>query len=577
MTVLPRRTFLASTAAALAWAALPRTLRAAAESSAAPRVPIGMNLTGITDWEPGFPFRNLMAGARVWITRDVGGDGPWDTEQLASLPLDENGYPREIPFRGPGRDAPQEVVTILPNQRRGRYVLLHEGDGDFDGAQALRIHRETRRPGRVELSIGEGGYAVLILTRSNPADHLRAIRIVELADEGADLDAKPFRSDFMEFLRPWHCIRFMDWQATNNSHNHAWSARSTRSFYSQAGGGRATLDPAGPDPVRARWAAGVALEHCIAAANLARKDAWLCVPHLADDDYIERMALLVRETLDPRLKVYVEFSNEIWNWQFSQAQWMIRSRLAGDLHARQGLDDEPAWKLAPSSWGGEWAGAHAAFALNGEGHRHPERIAALFRRCFEIWERVFSGPHRARLVRVCSTQFGWFDVAQRTLTRVMETGGCDAYSPAHYFGPDDAVYSRWEAAGSSLTADQVMDDMLAVIAAEEAELARHSALARRHKVALVAYEAGQHIQSRHQADTAYSPALAAVQRHPRMHEAYLKHLAHWQRHGGGLWCAFASVSRQGTRYGSWGHLERYDQPPAEMPKFAALLDANLPR
>src|SRR3712207_5609122 len=37
------------------------------------RLPIGMNLAMIADWEVGFPFLNLMWGARPWLTRDRDG------------------------------------------------------------------------------------------------------------------------------------------------------------------------------------------------------------------------------------------------------------------------------------------------------------------------------------------------------------------------------------------------------------------------------------------------------------------------------------------------------------------------
>lgn len=36
------------------------------------------------------------------------------------------------------------------------------------------------------------------------------------------------------------------------------------------------------------------------------------------------LALLLRDTLDPGLKVYLEYSNEIWNWQFEQTHYTSR-------------------------------------------------------------------------------------------------------------------------------------------------------------------------------------------------------------------------------------------------------------
>ena len=562
--------------------ALPGWLRAqgagvvgAAGAGAAAGLPIGMNLAGIADWEPGFPFRNLMLGSRWWQTGDEGGGGPFNTQQIDEIALDENGYPLELPVKTAGCEKPQVVFTILPSNGlpAGRHVVLFEGEGEIEAAGNTRV--VERAPGRLVVEMkheGRDRLEILRLVRSRKGDHLRNIRVLREADEKADLAKAPFREEFLAFVAPWHCLRFMDWLGTNNSINTSWAARKPAGYYTMTGPSGDALGLVGKTvtPGARRRASGVAIELCVAAANAARADAWVNVPHLADDEYIERMAVLVRDTLDPRLKVYVEYSNEIWNWQFNQAQWMLRSELAAGL-VRERTPEEKVWKTEPIEWVGE---GHARAAKKGEGDRHPERTAALFRRCFAIWERVFAGEHRARLVRVCGVQAGWFDTARRTLRWVMANGGCDVLSPAHYFGPNKAVYAGWEALGAALTPEKVLEDMEAVIADQDAKTAQFAALAKEFGVGLAAYEAGQHIQSRNQAVTPYLPALGVAQKHPRMREAYLRHLDQWRRSGGGLWCAFSSVGEQGTRWGSWGHLERYGQNPAEMPKFEALLAAN---
>jgi hypothetical protein len=455
-------------------------------------------------------------------------------------------------------------------------VVHYDGDGVIETAGNTKILHEE--PGRLLVEMkheGRDRFEIVRIVRSKKGDHVRNIRVLHEDDEKADLAKAPFRSEFLAFVAPWHCLRFMDWLGTNNSINTSWAARKPVGFYTMTGPSGDVLGLTGRSltPGARRRASGVAIELCIAAANAAQTDAWVNVPHLADDDYIERMAILVRDTLDPRLKVYVEYSNEVWNWQFGQAQWMLRSELAAGL-VRARAPGEKVWKSEPSEWVGE---GHLRAAKKGEGDRHPERIGALFRRCFAIWERVFAGEHRGRLVRVCAVQKGWFDTARRTLRWVMANGGCDVLSPAHYFGPNRAVYAKWEAAGAALSPEDVLDDMLAVIADQEVKLAEFAALAKEFGVTLAAYEAGQHIQSRNQEITPYLPALGEAQKHPAMREAYMRHLAQWARHSGGLWCAFASIGEQGTRWGSWGHLERYGQNPAEMPKFEALLAANAAR
>ena len=88
---------------------------------AATRLPIGMNLSGIADYEPGFPFRNLMWGARKWSTRDVAEGGPWDTGKADAMPVDADGYPLAAPFTPKG-GTPQIPFTIIPSVRpAGRF------------------------------------------------------------------------------------------------------------------------------------------------------------------------------------------------------------------------------------------------------------------------------------------------------------------------------------------------------------------------------------------------------------------------------------------------------------------------
>lgn len=94
---------------------------------------------------------------------------------------------------------------------------------------------------------------------------------------------------------------------------------------------------------------------------------------------------------------------------------------------------------------------------------------------------------------------------------------------------------------------------------------------------MVVYEGGQHVQPEGQQQLPYMPALKAAQSHPGMYDLYIKNLVLHQELGCKLFCAFSSVGIQGTRWGSWGHVERYGQMLRETPKLKALLDVNKPK
>lgn len=569
---LSRRTLLLATVAgtgALAYVGAPKFLGSAQGASAVfvrdeafPNLPIGMNLAGIADWGPGFPFKNLFFGARPWLTRNLGGGGPHDTAKQDAFLYDDNGYPLQVPVAVPGTEAPQTIFTYVPNTcKPGRYVLLYDGEGEFDGVAETRVI--SRKPGRVIVQMAHGkGYEGIAITRSKLGDHVRNIRLVAIEHEVSNLDEDPFLPEFLDFCRPFHGLRFMDWASTNNSIEEHWKDRKRASFYTmvgQSGNPDATGERA-LTPFQRKFSGGVAIELMVQLCNMLMIAPWFCIPHRATDDYIAQFARLVREKLDPRLKVYVEYSNEIWNWGSQQSAWMLRSPLAGALVEAKGGSP---WKDAAKT----------------EGKDHPERIGALFRRAFNIWEREWAGDERKRLVRVCAVQADWYDASRRTIQWCLDNGGVDAVSPASYVGPNKAIYTEWEGSGSALTADKVIDDMERVLSSmrEGGGLAQTVAFGRQHGLAYVAYEAGQHIQPKDQAELPYNAALAAAQAHPRMYDLYVELLRLNRDMGCSLFAHYSSVGKQGTRWGSWGAKASYETPNAESPKMRALLDCNLPR
>jgi len=69
----------------------------------------------------------------------------------------------------------------------------------------------------------------------------------------------------------------------------------------------------------------MAYEWQIDLCNRTKSSIWLTVPAHTDqspDGYWQKLAKLLHETLDPSLKIYVEYSNEIWNYGFEQANYM---------------------------------------------------------------------------------------------------------------------------------------------------------------------------------------------------------------------------------------------------------------
>lgn len=290
---------------------------------------IGMNNWFYAYWSPDFPFANDFHKS-TFGTSDVSNLGSYDSGLKQYVPMDSSGYPLQIPFDplqdNPDR-GPQNFYKIIlgqgTNQRHlpngpspaSEYVVLYDGDGTlyFDEAVSAKgaptIYTDAQGKvtgGRYALqwnNASGSGWGKLFITRSVLGNHIRNIRILMPGTEST------YKTDFADpvyksAMSPFYLNRFMDWGHTNFSTMVKWSDR--KKMHQED------------------WSQGTGMpyEAMIKFSNSIKKHAWVCVPHLANDDFIENMAKLWHDSLDSDLKVFVEFSNEIWNDGFGQAQYL---------------------------------------------------------------------------------------------------------------------------------------------------------------------------------------------------------------------------------------------------------------
>jgi hypothetical protein len=283
----------------------------------------------------------------------------------------------------------------------------------------------------------------------------------------------------------------------------------------------------------------VALDYMIALCNETGAAPWFCMPHLADDDYVRRFAAAVKAQLDPRLQIYVEYSNEVWNGQFAQSRWAAEQGRAAGLS-----DDANQARL----------------------RFYARRSVDVFR----LWEKEFGGTDR--LVRVLAAQAASPWTSEQILAFADAGARADALAIAPYFGHD---LGSPKTAGATVAGglDGVFRRCREDIAANLATLQQHAKLARAHGLALIAYEGGQHLVGFHSAenDAALTELLQAANRDPRMRELYLADQENWRAAGGRLFAFFTSVGLP-SKWGSWGLLEWSDQDPATAPKYQAVLE-----
>jgi hypothetical protein len=522
-----------------------------------PRFPIGMNIPGNNYYSSCRIFTDVMKTANTWITYNAQGQSDWNTGKIDQMPLDSNGYPLELPYAVDG--TPQAVRFLINNFYKGEFVFLHDGDGDF----TFHSMQSENRNGRTYITLnGEGGHVWIQITRSANGNHVRNIRILPVAYEN-EQSYPLFDSLFVKGLKPFHCIRFMDWMHTNGSQQKTWADRSTPTYYSQGLGN------------------GMAIEYAIDLANLLQADAWFCVPHAADDEYIAKFAQMVCTRLQSHLNVYVEYSNEVWNWQFAQAQWACRNGILGDaaLYPADTLRDQL-----------RQVGQQYCNNSSDDCVCHPEKDAHLMARVFKIWRSVFEAAGQAqRLTRTAAIQVGWCANTGRVLAHLATQGGCDAVSPTGYFNYTQADHDTWNANPGAVTAQQVVAAVAQRMDNPDFwNCVRTTAdQAKEYGLKVVLYEAGQHMQPWKQGEWDYNQAVWDAQIHPDMYDMYLKYFritdSIYTNYAPGsiaVCAAFSYVGERESRWGSWGHLEYLEQLndmaniKTAAPKYAALLDMN---
>lgn len=477
---------------------------------------VGINLHGPCDWNTELPFVDVFRMSRAWISQREGqgwGKGP-------ALQLDEHGWVQRLE---PNCRADTPVCMIEGNHYpSGIYTVYYQGQGKIDFWNAGKL--VSQRPGELKVQVDASRGAVwLRLSATDPNDPVRDIHMIMPGFEET-WQEEPFHPVFLQRWQGFDTIRFMDWMRTNQTTIAQWSDRPTV--------GDMTFSDK-----------GVALEWMIDLANRLHANPWFCLPHLADDDYVRHFAQQVKEQLAPDLKVYLEYSNEVWNGQFPQ------SRYAGQIGQKLGLGDKP--------WEAGW--------------RYTARRSV---QIFRIWSEVFGGHDR--LVRVLPTQAANPYVSRQILGFEDAAKEADALAIAPYLSM--VVPARGEGLTADVVATWSLDQVFGhlqqtVLPQTEKWLAGQKQAADEYGVKLIAYEGGQHLVG-HAGGENNQELTALFQRanaDPRMGRLYRQYSDAWDQVGGDLFCTFSSVGTW-SKWGSWGLLQYYDDDPATAPKYQAVVD-----
>jgi hypothetical protein len=500
---------------------------------------VGTNLDAVVDFSAQYPFVDAFRQSRDWITQS---GTLFDTEENALLDLDADGWVKSIP----ATSAPPEfdrVATLLffsglANYPAGTYIVTFDGQGvieyRFDAVKNVALSA----PGRDVLTVTPNSGFAIVIRSTNPANYIRNIRVWMPGFDEVTGPEQVYHPDFLSVIQPFTVLRFMDWMQTNNSPQVNFTDR--------------------PRTTDARWTIdgkGVPLETMIDLANRTQKDPWFNMPHKATNDYVTQFATKVKNTLEASRKVYVEYSNEVWNSQFQQ----------GNFVEAQGQAEFP--------------GGDSGFTkrLNWHGQRTAQVC--------DIWQTVFAADAGRVICVVGSQAANAFTATEAMDCPLSSLTPChahniDAIAIAPYFGgylghPDTA------AAVSALSLDQLFTEINSggvvaggpaggAIAETRQWVIDNRAAANVRGKSLVSYEGGQHLVGFFGAENnaALTALFTSANRDNRMGDAYTTYLNQWQSNGGELFTHFNNASTY-SKFGSWGAVERLDQQ--NTPKQNALI------
>ncbi|MCB1396223.1 MAG: hypothetical protein KDJ98_09710 [Rhodobacteraceae bacterium] len=545
-------------------------LPAAAQVDVSPREgrrALVLNLAEVVGWSTELPFIDVMHNATRWVGHLPNQWGGMDEAALAAAgALDAEGWVVSVPRTV--RRISTSVLVDLPagmTSAAGRWHARWEGSAYPGFTGAARNVRYGDHSASFDFTPGQGG--VIIEFNRGTMRNLSIVHERHLAvfEAGA-----VFNPDWLARVGDAEAFRFMDWMLTNNSEVSHWEDRAQVSDYS--------------------WARrGVPLEIMLQLANETGAEPWFTLPHLADDDYVRAFAEMVHTGLRRDLRAWFEFSNEVWNWSFAQADW-------AEQNARSRWNRDWAWV--------QFAAVRAAEVMRvidtvyaGDEDRRV-RVLGLFTAWLGLEHDMLEAPDFIAEDRLNRPPHEFFDALavtgyfnaeflaeerQPMIRGWLEQSRAEAEAAADAQGLTGDARAAWIAAhrfdrAMDMAAQELLDGSVSGSAENSVRdlldrvLVHHAAVAEAYGKALVMYEGGTHVLARPEDhDNADLVAFfTALNYSPQMGDLYRALIAGWQALTPAPFTAYMDIG-QPSNWGAWGHLRHLDD---QNPRWDALMEAT---
>ena len=306
-------------------------------------------------------FVDIVKTDYRWAKPD--GNGGWS--DLKAGDTDSLGWPKsDCRWVSDSRPV-QEWFGNIDDPEKYRVNQSGKYLGSFIGKAVLTIiegpfeisnqaYNATTNMTTFDLTIGTPGahHGLIILTftetqRSQSEKIGSGISEFKLLRPGYPLGTtQVFTNAFLKCLSSaaFSTIRFMSVMGTNGNIQWTSTGTTTQKWSGRKKVSDVSVSPMDPLDKKDGWPWEFTIDLC----NQANMDIWINIPMAVDDDYIQQLATLIHKNLKPNLNIYIEHSNEVWNFGFIQYAWnktrAIEEMKAGNAH--YGYDksmDEDVW------------------------------------------------------------------------------------------------------------------------------------------------------------------------------------------------------------------------------------------
>jgi hypothetical protein len=500
-----------------------------------------------------------------------------------AAPLDEQGWPATdawtVIFDYRPTNAWNFPAQFIDDPERyqvnvfGTYLVSFNGSADLTAGGVATVSNIVYDPDsntttaevnvlRAEITPTNNGSGLLILnfrnTRRTPESSLNSgITNLRVLRPGVSREStQVLTSAFISALRPFSVVRFMDFLETNH-----------RIFYGTGDwidwADRRKVTDATQESTDQTF--GYAWEYVALIGNLSNRDLWINIPAEASDEYITELARLMRDRINPDLNLYLEYSNEVWNFGFGQYVWnkaAARDEVC-DNYAAPFTTQPPCTQISTTSnlnipdvsanTGGGRPNREEIWARR----RHARRTKEIGDKFREIFCEDLGAGAAARIRPVLS----WWAIQPQEYDEMLQWLRAQYGDPSQYlygiattayFGVGTAIFQN-----PAATVEEILAAMETSLNNSDGNRQRFIDVARAFNIKAMTYESGSatgDVNSQFIFETNIANRIRA-ERSQRNGEFSRSNLAdHWfnlPNGGGDLFMQFALVSAY-NRFGSWG-------------------------